>query len=223
MQTGRPAAGLPAARGDCAVHTRPRQTVRGPVPHAGRAGVRYSRDRGCPAYLDEAAQICAAESPFGRGGVGASTHARAGVEGGPVRGFTMASADYAMHGAGRARPPAYSGPANCCCPHDLWGALIIPKRGAPCAADLNMYIAPVARCAAIAAAPATARGRIFRGGRPGQTSRSESGRSGGFSDSTRSHLLTASLGGCTTCSANAVVFNLFITRCLASIRPFACH
>ena len=83
MQTGRPAAGLPAARGDCAVHARPRQTVRGPVPHAGRAGVRYSRDRGCPAYLDEAAQICAAESPFGRGGVGASTHARAGVEGAP--------------------------------------------------------------------------------------------------------------------------------------------
>ena len=222
MQTGRPAAGLPAARGDCAVHARPRQTVRGPCRMRGGQGFDI-------AAIGAALPIWTKRRRFARrnrrsgevGWVPARMPVRAW--GGPVRGFAMASADYAMHGAGRARPPAYSGPANCCCPHDLWGALIIPKRGAPCAADLNMYTAPVARCAAIAAAPATARGRIFRGEEPGQTSCSESGRSGGFSDSTRSHLLAAPLGGCTTCSASAVVFNLFITRCLASIRPFACH
>lgn len=75
---------LPHRASALSTDVRPRQTVRGPVPHAEslRVGARYSRDRGGPAYLDEAAQIFAAESPFGRGGVGASTHARAGV-GGP--------------------------------------------------------------------------------------------------------------------------------------------
>lgn len=199
IQTGRPAAGLPAAPGECAVHRRPSTPDR---PGA-RAACGEPEGGGLDiAAIGEALPIWTKRRKFLRqnrrsgevGWVPARMPVRAW--GGPVRGFAMASVDYAMCGGVRARPPAYSGPVNCYCPHDLWGALIIPKRAAPCAADLYMYTAPVARCRAIAATPATAaRGRIFRGAGPGQASCS--GHSGGFSDSTRSHLLAVALGCCT--------------------------